>query len=184
VKRSIGVIAATIGLVCTGAASAQAVSYDRSGTGGSSSCSTKLTSRSAAAITNAHDKFHTNYHKVTVDSSVNNADYWACNAAGSPLAIKSIRGTNRYAFTGIRVSDCSGGFPAGFNCTITGGSSVYSDASASVSKGRSHLDFDQFGVVASWTSGVFSHYKHSATAVYTGYNGSTVTTTSTVDKAI
>jgi hypothetical protein len=171
-----------VGAMLGVAGTAHATTYTLYGTDGTSTCSTKLSSVSAAGLVSATDTVDREIGSVDVKQSIDSADYWECNAAGTPIHIAGMKGYNRYVFTGVQISGCTVGFPGGFNCSFSGGSSTLTDTSPASCTSCSHLDFDQFGVKVSWRSGVITHYSHVATGYFRGSSGSTIQVASNVDK--
>jgi hypothetical protein len=173
-----------VGALLGVAGPAHATTYTLYGTDGTTSCNTPLSSQSAAAQTSARDIVDRVVGSVDVTQSYDDAHYWACNAAGTPIHLAGIKGSNSFVFTGVRVNGCTVGFSAGFSCNFAGGSSTLSDKSPASCSNCAGIAFNEVGVKVTWQSGVITHYSHVATGVFTGAGGNRVTVRSNVDKSL
>lgn len=146
------------------------------------SCSKKLTMASAYAAVQENDHVIADVAALNVPTSTNDADYLDCVHA-SGIKVGSMRLWNNYTISGVKIDNCSVGFPSGFNCTISGTSSVLTDTNPAFCTNCSHLDADQNGIAVTWQTGAVTHYVHQARTVFRGTNGSTITVTATIDRA-
>jgi hypothetical protein len=163
-RRLAAAVIAGIGVILGAAGTAQAGTAF--GTDGYSSCSTTLSTTVASGFVDTTDTYTKSLNSMTINSSYSTAKYWACNAAGTPIRVGRITGTNRYAFTGVAVNGCTAGYPGGFSCSAGGGSSVLNDSTPTVCTICSDLSFNQIGLKVTWQSGVITHYSHQASALF------------------
>jgi hypothetical protein len=174
----------------TTALPAQAGGYHEAwGEGGESPCSKQ---DNAYARTQTHDVWRNEAFKLTVEESESTADYLRCNRQHTPVKIKSIKGYNDYEFSGPKLDKVVVGtslavplaIPAlDLGAEFTERVVAVPDTDPASCENCSHLEFNKYGLVVSWQSGVVTHYVHNARAVYTREDGSTVQTISSVDRA-